>query len=166
MTEEQIRKLKFIKEEIKGATYAILQKPEWDEFSRDLSSCGCALLRDIEQKRNEVRKLQVSLLFFFGRRQLNKLSLDYGVIAKNFDLFFDASMRWLKCIINKNEYENYQILTKKYVEALVDHCCRASDYLGNLISTKRNEYYHYQTLFLSVVAITIAVTSVFIRGCR
>jgi len=156
MTEEQIKKLEFIKEEIREGTYEILQKPQWDEFSRDLSKCGGTLLRDIEQKRDEVRKLKLSLLFFFGRRQLNRLSLDYGEIAKNFDLFFDASMRWLKCIIDGNKYENYQILTKKYVEKLVDHCCRASDYLGNLISTKRGEYYHYQTVFLSGIAITIA----------
>jgi hypothetical protein len=163
MTEEQIKKLEFIKEEIREGTYEILQKSQWDEFSRVLSSCGGTLLREIEQKRDEIRKLKVSLPFFLGRRQLNKLSLDYDGIAKNFDLFFDASMRWLKCIIDGNKYQNYQILMKKYVGTLVDHCCRASDYLGNLISTKRNEYYHYQILFLSVLAITIAMMALFIK---
>ena len=163
MREEQIKKLEFIKKEIREGRYEILQKSQWDEFSKELSSCGGTLLRDIEQKRDEVRKLKVSLLLFFGRRQLNKLSLDYGEMAKNFDLFFDASMRWLKCIINGNKYENYQILTKKYVENLVDHCCRASDYLGNLVSTKRNEYYHYQALLLSVLAIIIAVIALITR---
>lgn len=165
MREEQIKKLEFIKKEIREGGYEILQKSQWDEFSRELSSCGGALLRDIEQKRDEVRKLKVSLLFFFGRKQLNKLSLDYGKIAKNFDLFFDASMRWLKCIIDGNKYENHQILTKRYVEELVAHCCRASDYLGNLVSARRREYYHYQTVFLSGIAITIAAISVVMKGC-
>ena len=76
MREEQIKKLEFIKKEIREGRYEILQKSQWDEFSRELSSCRGALLRDIEQKRDEVRKLKVSLLFFFGRKQLNKLSLD------------------------------------------------------------------------------------------
>jgi len=147
MTEEQIKKLKFIKDEVKEGIYNILQKAQWDEFSRDLSNYGAVLLRDIEQKRDDVQGLKVSLLFFLGRRQLSKLSSDYNEIAKNFDLFFDASMRWLKSITDGNKYEEYQTLTKNYVEKLVEHCHDASNYLRNLISTKRDDYYQYQALF-------------------
>ncbi len=163
MTEQQIKKIRFIKDKLREGTYNILQKPQWDEFSRDLSNCGGTLLGDIEQKRDEVRGLKVSLLFFLGRRQLNGLNSEYNEIAKNFDLFFDASMRWLKSITNENKYEEYQVLTKQYVEKLVNHCSRASDYLGSLVSAKRNDYYHYQALFLSVVAIVIAIVSLVIR---
>lgn len=164
MMDEQIKKLKFIKDNLREGTYNILQKNQWDEFSRDLSNCGATLLRDIEQKRDEVRILKVSLLFFLGRRQLNKLNSKYNDIAKNFDLFFDAGMRWLKSITDGNKYEEYQILTKQYVEKLAEHCRQTSDYLGNLISAKRNDYYHYQALFLSVLAIVIAVISLAMRG--
>lgn len=163
MTEEQIKKLKFIKDNIREETYNILQKPQWDEFSRDLSNCGAALLRDIEQKRDEILGLKVSLLFFLGRSQLNMVSSEYNEIAKNFNLFFDASMRWLKSITDKNKYEEYQVLTRQYVEKLVEHCSQISNYLGNLISAKRNDHYHYQALFFSVIAISIAVISLVIR---
>jgi hypothetical protein len=159
MLEEQVRKLKFIKGELREGTYNILQKAQWDEFSRELSNYGSTLLGDIEQKRDEIRKLKTPPLFFLGQKQLNKLSLEYNEIAINVDLFFDASMRWLKSIIDGNKYEEYQILSKQYVEKLVEHCRQASDYLGNLISAKRSDYYHYQALFFSVMAIIVATVS-------
>lgn len=162
MQEEQVKNLKFIKSKLIEGTYNILQKAQWDKFSRDLSNYGGTLLGEIEQKRDEVRKLKTPLLFFLGRKQLNKLSLEYNEIAINFDLFFDASMCWLKSIIDGNKYEEYQILSKQYVEKLVEHCRQASDYLGNLISAKRNDYYHYQALFFSVIAIVVAMVSLII----
>jgi hypothetical protein len=105
MLEEQVKKLKFIKGELREGTYNILQKAQWDAFSRELSNYGGILLGDIEQKRDEIRKLKTPPLFFLGRKQLKQLSLEYNEIAINFDLFFDASMRWLKSIIDGNKYE-------------------------------------------------------------
>jgi len=163
MNIEQVNNLKFIKGELKEGVYHILPNPQWDKFSRDLSNCGSTILEDIEQKRDEVRRLKISLFFFLGQKQLNRLSLEYNEIAKNFDLFFDASMRWLKSITDGNKYEEYQILQKQYVENLVEHCRQASDYLGNIISAKRNDYYHYQALFFTVIAITIAVISLIVK---
>lgn len=162
MTEEQRQKLEYIKDYITEGTYSILPKNQWDEFARDLSSCGASLLKEIEQKRECVRNLKISFFFFYGRRQLGKLNSDYDQIAKNFDLFFDASMRWLKSIIEGNKYKESQILQRKYVENLVTHCCQASNYLGNLVSSNRNDYYHYQAIFLTVLAVSIAILSIII----
>lgn len=162
MDEEYIKNLEFIKENINEGTYFILPKDEWEKFAKNLSRAGAKLLREIEQERDDTRKLRISLLFFRGRKHLNKLNSAYDEIAKNFDLFFDASMRWLKSVIEKNEYTNYQTLMKKYIEELGKHCHQASDYLGNLISSKRNDYYHYQALFLAVSAVFVAVISVII----
>lgn len=61
MTEEQIKKLKYIKEEIKEGAYSILLKNQWEGFERELSDFGAVLLKEIEQKRNDTRKLKVSL---------------------------------------------------------------------------------------------------------
>lgn len=163
MTEEQIKKLKFIRDEIKEGSYKILSIPMWDEFSRDLSNIGATLLNDLEQKRDCVLKLKVCLFFFLTRKQLNKLGLEYNEITKNFNLFFDASMRWLKSITDGDKYEKYQILIKQYVEALSKHCSRVLDYLSSLISAKRNDYYHYQALFISVMAVVIAVLSLSLK---
>jgi hypothetical protein len=162
MIEEQVKKLGIIKYRLKEGTYHVLPRGDWDGFSTILSNYGGILLEDMEQKRDEVRKLKTPLLFFLGQKKLNKLSLEYNEIAINFDLFFDASMRWLKSIIDGNKYQEYQILNKQYVEKLVDHCRQVSDYLGNLISAKRNEYYHYQALYISLLAIIIATVSLII----
>jgi hypothetical protein len=162
MTEEQVKKLELIKSRLREGTYSVLQRIQWDQFSTILSNYGGTLLEEIEQKRDEVRKLKTPLLFFLGQKKLNKLSMEYNEITIHFDLFFDASMRWLKSIIDGNKYEEYQILNKQYVEKLIEHSRQVSDYLGNLISAKRNEYYHYQALFISMIAIIIATVSLII----
>jgi hypothetical protein len=159
MMEEQVKKLGIIKNRLKEGAYQVLPRSEWDGFSTDLSNYGGILLEDMERKRDEVRKLKTPLLFFLGQKNLNELTLEYNEITINFDLFFDVSMRWLKSVIDGNKYEEYQILNKQYVEKLVGHCRQVSDYLGNLISARRNEYYHYQALFISVLAIIIAAVS-------
>jgi hypothetical protein len=164
MTEEQVKKLELIKNRLKEGTYNVLQRIQWDDFSIILSNYGGALLEDMEQERDEVRKLKTPFLFFLGQKKLNKLSVEYNEITVNFDLFFDASMRWLKSIIDGNKYEEYQIFNKQYVEKLVEHNRQVSDYLGNLISAKRNECYHYQALFISVIAIIIAAGSLIINN--
>jgi len=102
----------------------------------------------------------MSLLFFRKTKQLDELDKEYDEIAKNFDLFFDASMRWTRSIVNKNEYEDYQLLQKKYIEGLTSHCLHAVEYLGNLIASRRNDY--YQTLFIALFAIIVAITSILI----
>lgn len=162
MTEKEKKQLESIKKQLVEGTYPILQKNQWDKFSRDLSNYGANLLKEIEHERNCIREFNLSFFFFQGRKQLRKLDSDYEQVAKNFDLFFDASMRWLKSIINTNKYEEYQTLQRKYVESLTMHCCQALDYLGNLVSSKRNQYYHYQTLFLAVLAVFIGFLSIII----
>lgn len=149
MTEEQIGKLQFIKDKLKEGTYTILQKPQWDEFSRYLCDSGAVLLGNIEKKRDDVRKLKVPLGFFLDIKYLKKLD--------------DATMRWLKAVTDGNQYEEYQILTRQYIAGLVEHCRQSLDYLGSLISAKRNEYYHYQALFFSVLAIVISAISLIIK---
>lgn len=156
MTNDDRKKLEHIKNNIREGTYSILQEGQWDEFSEDLAGCGANLLKEIELKRADVREFRLSLPFFQMRGKIGKLNSDYEEVARNFDLFFDASMRWLKCIINRNEYKEYQTLQRTYVEKLTMHCSQALDYLGNLVSSKRNDYYHYQALLLSVLAILVA----------
>jgi hypothetical protein len=160
MIEEQRKKLEHIKDYFREGTYNILSKIQWDEFSRDLSSCGASFLKEIEQKRDEVRKLEISFLFLRKRRQLIKLNSDYDAIAKDFDLFFDAGMRWLRSIIEGDKYAEYQVLQRKYFEGLLSHCRQALDYLGNLISSKRKDYFHYQMIFWAVLAVFVASLSI------
>ena len=160
MVKEQREKLKRIKNYFGKGTYDILSKIQWDDFSRDLSNCGSSLLKEIEQERDDARTLQLSFFFFRERRQLSKLGAEYDEVAKDFDLFFDAGMRWLMSIIDGNEYAEYQILQKRYVEGLLGHCRQGLDYLGNLISSKRNDYHHYQVLFWAVLAVFIAFLSI------
>jgi len=160
MIEEQRKKLEHIKNYFREGTYNILSKIQWDEFSRDLSNCGANFLKEIEQKRDETRKLEINFIFFRKRKQLVKLNSDYDGIAKDFDLFFDAGMRWLRSIIEGDKYAEYQILQRKYFEGLLSHCRQALDYLGNLISSKRNNYCHYQMVFWAVLAVFIASLSI------
>ena len=162
MTEDQVRELEYIKGYIPEGSYSILQPAQWDRFSKTLASCGATLVKEIESRRDLVRELKVPFLPFQFRKQLARMNADFDVTAKDFDLFYDASMRWLKSIINKNEYKEYQLLEKKYVENLTMHCCQALDYLANLVSSKRSDYYHYQALFLSVLAVFIAVLAIIV----
>lgn len=162
MIEKQKKKLEHIKNYFREGTYDILSKIQWDEFSRDLSNCGANILKEIEQKRDEARKLEISFLFFCKRKQLVKLNSDYDEIAKDFDLFFDAGMRWLKSITESDKYAEYQVLQRKYFEGLLSHCRQALDYLGNLISSKRSDYHHYQILFWAVLAVSVAFISIIV----
>jgi len=163
MEEKVVKKLENIKKEILEGTYRILQKPQWDEFANDLSNCGATLLKDIEKLRDKLHKIKIPLFFFRAKEQLDKFDSEYDTLAKNYDLFFDASMRWLKAIVDGNIYNERQQLTRRYVENLVDHCSKASDYLGNLITSNRNDYYRNQTLLLAITAIVIAIISIIIR---
>jgi hypothetical protein len=59
------------------------------------------------------------LLFYFHYDSYSTNSttshrLDFDEIAKNFDLFFDAGMRWVQSIIEGNKYEDYQVFQRKY----------------------------------------------------
>jgi len=166
MKDEVIQKLQFIKDKITEGTYQILSKTQWDEFAHDLSSIGADILKEIEQKRDKARNITVQFLFFRVREKLKELEDEYNEIAKNYDRFFDASMRWLKSIIDGNKYEEYQTLMKKYIEGLIEHCRQASDYLGNLVSSMRNKYHHFQILFISLIAIVIATVSLTISSLK
>jgi len=159
LDDKLIRELNSIRDQIMEGTYRILSKPQWDEDSRVLSNSGAALLNEIEQERDSVRKLKIPFLFFRVRKRLVKLEEDYDEIAKHFDLFFDSGMRWLKTILEGNRYAEYQSLTKNYVAGLVEHCRKASDYLSDLISSKRNQYFHFQIVLIALVALFVAALS-------
>ena len=163
MTEEERQKLEFIKKEIKEGDYSILQPNQWDKFSADLAGIGANLLKEIEVRREDARALKVPLFFFKVRERLTNLEVDYDVVAKDYDLFFDASMRFLKSIINRNEYKEYQILRKEYLKSLTEHCIKALEYVGNIVTTGRHDYYHYQILFVAALAILVAIISVIIK---
>lgn len=161
MTEEEIKKLEFIKQNITDGTYCILQKPQWDKFGYDLSNIGSNLLKNIEQIRNDARKLKTT--FFRGRKELDRLSLTYDEVAKNFDLFFDSSLKWLRSITDKNKYEEYEVLLRKGIEGLVEHCRQAIDYLGNIISFKRNDYWQYRNLsWIKAAGVTAIITLIIV----
>ena len=162
MREEDKKYLELIKKELPLELYGILEKEKWDRFSKYIATSGSNLLKEIEKQRGRIRELKISLLFFRQAKQLDELDKEYDEIAKNFDLFFDASMRWNRSIVNKNEYEDYQLLQKKYIEGLTSHCLRAVEYLGNLMSSRRNDYYHQQTFFIALSAIIVAITSILI----
>ena len=162
MKKEDKINLELIKKELPLESYGIIEKEKWDRFSDCIAKSGSSLLKEIENKRGRIRKFKISLLFFRQAKQLNELEREYDEIAENFDLFFDASMRWNRSIVNKNEYEDYQLLKKKYIEGLTSHCLHAVEYLGNLIASRRNDYYHHQTLFIALSAIIVAITSILI----
>ncbi len=42
---------------------------------------------------------------------------------------------------------------------LVEHCRKASDYLSDLISSKRNQYFHFQIVLIALVALFVAALS-------
>lgn len=163
MTHEERKKLEFIKSDIKEGRYRILPCEQWDKFSRDLAGAGASLLRDIEEQRQTARALRVSLFFFTVKRRVMGLESSYGELAQDYDLFFDAGMRWLESITNHNEYREDQVLQKKYVESLLDHCSRALDHVGNVVYSKRNDYHHYQILCWAAIAVLVAIISVIIK---
>ena len=162
MTEEEREKLEFIKKNIREGSYQILQPQQWDAFSYDLANCGAKILKELENARGEIRELKVHLFFFLAKKALKHMEAHYDEVARDYDLFFDASMKWLKCIINRNEYEESQVLQRDYVENLTNHCSSVLEHLSNSISSKRSDYYHCQALFLSMVAIFVAAFSVII----
>ncbi len=163
MRDEQIKKLKVIKDKIKEGDYSIFRQNVWDSIASDLSNCGATLLEDIERHRDEARRINLGYLFNFKFSKLDKLNSNYNEISRNYDIFFDASMRWIKSIIENNKYEEHQRLKKKYVEKLLDHCSQSVDNLGSIVSSKHNDYRYYQALSLSVIAIIIALISLVIR---
>lgn len=160
MREKDLTTLRHIKDRLMEGTYSILQPNQWDKDSRDLASCGASLLQDIESQRDHIREFEVPLLAFKAKAEISQLTSDYEHLAKKSDLYFDASMRWLKCIINKNEYKEYQILQRKYVEQLTAHCFQSLDHLGHLVRSRKNEYHHYQVTCLSTLAILVAVFAI------
>jgi hypothetical protein len=162
MTEEERRKLLFIKEKIPEGSYQILPPQQWDQFSHDLGDCGAKNLKELENARERIHELKVHLFFFLSKKTLTHMDANCDDVTRDFYLFFDASMRWLKSIINGNEYKESQILQRDYVEKLTDHCSRMLEHLNNSISSKRSDYYHYQALFWSMVAIFVAALSVII----
>lgn len=159
MIEEERKKLEFIKEHILEGSYQILQPQQWDKFSYDLANCGAKILKELENARGKIRESKVHLFFFLTKKALKHMEAHYDEVARDFDLFFDASMGWLKCVIEHDECKEAQALQRKYVEYLTNHSSRLLDYLSNSISSKRGDYYHYQALFLSVVAIFVAALS-------
>jgi len=159
MTDENRDKLSSINNSISNSSYAILQKQQWDMYSRDLANCGADLLNDIEHARSDIREIRVKFTFWGTRKKLNRSNTNYDILARDFDLFYDSSMKFLRSIINNNKYEEYQILQKQDIKSLTEHCIKSLEYLGNLLSSKRNEYYHLQALNVSILAILIALLS-------
>ena len=162
MDEKLVQDLKAIKDHIKDSTYQILQKHQWDEFANNLSNAGAKILEEVQQQRDLVRNLKIPFVFFRVRKTLIQLEDNYNRIAKHFDLFFDSSGRWLRAILDGNKYAEYQVLTRNHVTQLSEHCQSTVDYLNHLISSKRNQYHHFQILFISLIAIVIAVASLMI----
>lgn len=160
MQEKDLTTLLHIKDRLMEGTYSILQPHQWDNFSQELANCGANLLKEIESQRDHIREFEVPLLAFKAKDRIGHLTSDYEHLAKTSDLYFDASMRWLKCIVNKNEYEEYQILQRKYVEQLTAHCFQALDHLGHLVRSRKNEYHHYQATCLSMLAVLVAALSI------
>jgi len=71
-------------------------------------------------------------------------------------------MRWLKAIIEKELYSDSQGLTKEHITGLVNHCQKSIDYLSSLITSKRNQYHHFQVMLITLIAVLIAVVSLVI----
>jgi len=156
-----------IKNKIKGkGTYTLLPANQWEEYANVLSNSGANILKDIEQLRDSTRDLKVPFLFFRLGKRLAKLEENYNKTAKQFDLFFDCSMRWIKTRIEQNRYLEHHRLVESYMQNLVNHCQKSIDYLSGLITSKRNQYHHYQILFISLIAILIAVLSLIISLLR
>ena len=105
MMDKNKDKLNNIKNAISDGSYSILQPQQWDTYSGDLANCGANLLKEIERLRNDIRELRVIFPFIKCKKSLSKANNDYGVLAQDFDLFYDSSMKFLRSIINNNQYE-------------------------------------------------------------
>jgi len=70
--------------------------------------------------------------------------------------------QWLKAIIEKELYSDSQGLTKEHITGLVNHCQKSIDYLSSLITSKRNQYHHFQVMLITLIAVLIAVVSLVI----
>ena len=159
MNDNNRKKLELINSNLKDGSYDILQPQKWDEYSRDLANCGVDIFRDIRNVKNCIRGISVKFFHWDTGKSIKKAINDFDVLVTEFDLFYDASMKFLRSIIDGNEYKEYQNLQKIYVEKLTDHCTKSVDYLGNIISSKRNEYYHFQVLNIASLALIIAFIS-------
>jgi hypothetical protein len=162
MDKKLVQGLKIIKDHIKDNTYQILQKPQWDKFADNLSNAGANILEDVQQQRELIRDFKIPFVFFCVGKRLIQLEDNFNRIAKHFDLFFDTSRRWLRANLDGNKYAEYQILTRNHVSQLSEHCQSAVDYLNHLISSKRTQSHHLQILFISLIAILIAIASLII----
>ena len=160
MIKADFKKLEEIKNLFTTEPYTLLSKIQWEKSGRELSDCGRNILKEVERIRNDARKMRIT--FLKGRQELDQITFAFDEIAKNFDFFFDTSLRWIRSVIDGNVYEEHQILLKKGVESLVEHCRQAIDYLANIISFKRNDYWQYRNLSWIKAAVIIAIMTLII----
>jgi len=161
LDDKLVKELAKIKDRLKQSTHQILQSSQWNK-AEVLANSGVKILKGIEELRDSVRDLKIPFLFFRVRKRLIELEENYNETAKYFDLFFDSSMRWLKAIIEKELYSDSQGLTKEHITGLVNHCQKSIDYLSSLITSKRNQYHHFQVMLITLIAVLIAVVSLVI----
>lgn len=159
MNKHNIDDLKRIKENIREGIYPIALQPEWDKYAEILSRCGGLLINDIEEMRNKIHPINISLFFIFSRQKMHYLDASYHQLLQEYELFFDACMRFLKTIIDGDTYTDKQKYQKDYITEILMHCSKAIEHITNLVEKKSREYKHCQMLLCALTALIIALTS-------
>ncbi|RKY42381.1 MAG: hypothetical protein DRP85_03015 [Candidatus Makaraimicrobium thalassicum] len=160
MTKENIKDLKRIIKNIREGTYTLLGPADWDNYTEILSRSGADLLRDIEKERSQIHPIRIHFIYLRSKKTMDNLDKSHHALLGNYDLFFDASMRFLKCFSEGGDQTaTKRIYAKQYVKGLLDHSSQAIGYITNLVLKKSTEYKHCQTLFVALGALIIALFS-------
>ena len=136
---------------------------QWNEYNHALSKAGADLVHDIEKIRSTIHPIKISIFYPISRIRMNKLDSSYHNLLQNYELFFDASMRFLKSYLDKDYTHKDQAFSKEYVKALLQHSSQSIDYITTLVTKKSTEYKHCQTLFVALAAIIIALLPIGVR---
>lgn len=164
MTEDTVRRLNEIKENIHEGTYPLLEKTNWDRYSESLRRAINEILRKATEVRSLARKTKLPFLFFKASGNIKILNTAQDALLDDFELFFDAYARFSKADLNGGETFDFKRQHEKdYIDNSYKHCDRLIKYISDNITTKHVEYRHCQTLFVALVAVVIAVIALIWR---
>ncbi len=111
------------------------------------------IIKDVEEERASVHLIKLHLLYFQDKDAMGDLDESYHQLCKDYELFFDASMRLVNIVFEDGRSGGDS------VKCLLEHSSKAMDNIGTLFSKKSTEHKHCQTLFVSLIAIIIASIS-------
>lgn len=153
MNEETLKILKDIKKNVSPGQSLSSGCSDWNTYSKALIAAGSEIIKDIEEKRASAHTIKLHLLYFRDKAAMEDLDEFYHQLCKDYELFFDASMRLINIVFEDGRSGGDS------VKCLLEHSSKAMDNMGTLVSKKSTEYKHCQTLFVALIAIIIASIS-------